>query len=206
MRYGIGPGVEERQYRYHLIIMSSDTDVETDVSADLVFDLLSSQRRRMVLYYLRQSGAEMTVKEISQAIAANENDIPVDELSRQQRKRVYVSLYQTHLPKLADAGVIDYDRENGVIRLTGRGEEIDQYLDPAERSEYPWAIHYLVLGALGLVLVSLSLLPESSPFQLVPFWVGLGLTVLLALSAVVHYWDYRRKARRPFVRGSDGDQ
>lgn len=203
MRYGIGPDVVARYSEYHLIIMSSDTDAEADVSADLVFDLLSSQRRRMVLYYLRQTGGEMTVKEISQEIAANENGISIDDLSRQQRKRVYVSLYQTHLPKLAEAGVIDYDRENGVIRLTGRGEEIDQYLDPAEPSEYPWAIHYLVLGAVGLVLVSLSLLPESSPLQLLPFWVGIGLTALLAISAVVQYWDHRRKAHRPFVRGSD---
>jgi len=87
--------------------MSTDSSASEELSQDLVFDILSNTRRRMVLYYLREYGAPASVQEIAERIAALENEIPPEELSRQQRKRVYVSLYQTHLPKLNEAGIIE---------------------------------------------------------------------------------------------------
>jgi hypothetical protein len=51
--------------------------------------------------------AEWTLSDLAEHIAANENDCTLHELDRAERKRVYVSLYQTHLDRLENAGVIE---------------------------------------------------------------------------------------------------
>ena len=171
------------------------SSAESEVSPDLVFELLSNQRRRMVLYYLRRAEGTMSVKELAREIAARENDVPVEELTSQQRKRVYVSLYQTHLPKLESTGMIDYDDE-GNVRLTDRATEMDSYLTPPVESTYPWQYHYLVLALVGAALVLLSLF-EAPVVSAIPVeWLAVGLTAAFVISTGVHYWQYRSQRDR----------
>jgi len=125
------------------------------LSRDRVFDILSSPRRRYVLYYLRDHGGPVELTDLAEELAAWENDTTVDELGPQARKRVYVSLYQTHVPKLEDAGLIDYDADSGELRLAEKNPNVDQYLG-SQRSNRPWYYYYLGLtavsvGVLGVV-------------------------------------------------------
>lgn len=73
-------------------------------------DLLRSQRRRDVIEYLTHNDTPTTVGELAQHVASLEYSKPPEELGAQERKRVYVSLYQSHLPALSDAGVVDFDK------------------------------------------------------------------------------------------------
>lgn len=102
------------------------------ISKDRVFDILSSARRRAILRYLMEHADrdEFSVQELTTEIAAWEHDVTVDQLSPDQRKRVYVSCYQTHLPKLADADIIEFDRDQGIIRPTPRAEVFRRYIEP----------------------------------------------------------------------------
>jgi DNA-binding transcriptional ArsR family regulator len=163
------------------------------MSQDLVFEILSNTRRRMLLFYLRKYEGSATVKELAERIAALENDVAVEDLERQQRKRVYVSLYQTHVPKLEKAGIVEYDDASGEVRLTNRAGEFDTYLTPATESEYPWRIHYLVLAALGgwLFVLSLAEVPIVSAIPTVG--LGVGLDVSFGVSAAVQYWRHRKR-------------
>lgn len=97
----------------------SDTN-QTTLGQDEAYELLSNARRRFVISYLRSQDGRVPLNELSQSLAAWENDIPVDELGDQQIKRIYVSLYQTHLPKLEEAGLIEYDRENSTLEIRRR--------------------------------------------------------------------------------------
>ncbi|MFC7139041.1 hypothetical protein ACFQMA_04210 [Halosimplex aquaticum] len=125
------------------------------LTQDVVFDILSSARRRYVLYLLRTEDAPVELTELAEDVAAWENDTTVDELTKQQRKRVYVSLYQTHVPKLEDAGLVNYDQDTGEVELTQAANDVDQYLNPGER-EVPWQYLYLPLAILGIALVALT--------------------------------------------------
>jgi len=102
-----------------------------------VYDLLSNARRRYVISYLRDRDEPVELTDLSRAVAAWENDTSVEELSDQQTKRVYVSLYQTHVPKLDDSGLVDYDQETGEIALTSSVNELDTYLPAEEKAETP---------------------------------------------------------------------
>lgn len=175
--------------------MRSDTDTSGSMSPDLVFEILSNTRRRMMLYYLSQNEGQATIQELAEQIAALENDVPVDELRRRQRKRVYVSLYQTHVPKLEDSGIVEYDDESGEVRLTERAGEFDSYLSSSTEPTYPWRIHYLVLAAVGGWLFVLSVLDVPVVGAIPTVWLGAALVVSFAVSAAVQFWRSRQRNR-----------
>lgn len=106
-----------------------------ELSGDVVFDILRNERRREVLEFLRDARTT-TLSELAEHVAARENDKPVRELTSSERKRVYVSLYQSHLGKMAEAGVIDYDRSRGSVELREEASQCFVYLDiePGERT------------------------------------------------------------------------
>ena len=97
---------------------------EPELSRDLVFDVLKNRRRRYALHYLRRADESVQLSELAEQVAAWENDIEVDAISAAERKRVYTALYQSHLPKLDDAGYIDWDREANAVRQGANYEEI----------------------------------------------------------------------------------
>jgi len=161
----------------------SDT---SELSQDIVFDLLSSPRRRFVLYYLRQEGEPVELRQLADEVAAWENDMRVEELTSQQRKRVYVSLYQTHVPKLDEAGIIEYDQDSGVVALAARADELGSYLGTDE-SEIPWQMYYLAVAVVGALLYTLVAF-DVSVFAGVPENVAfVAIIVAFVLSAVAHY-------------------
>lgn len=87
---------------------------------DEVFALLSSPRRRRVVRYLLLNDGEVSSGTLVDAIAALEAAPGSDSPETGDRKSVYVSLRQTHLPRLAEAGVVEYDPEEDTVRPTAR--------------------------------------------------------------------------------------
>lgn len=164
--------------------MSNNQDT---LSQDTVFDLLSSARRRYILYYLRQHGGEATINELASQIAVWENDVPEEELTSQDEKRVYVSLYQTHIPKLEERGIVEYDSDSSVVRLTDQVYQIDRYLTAEDVSEFPWQLYYLVVAVVGGLLFALSVLGVSVFAALDSALVGALVIGVFAVSAVVQY-------------------
>ncbi|UIO98922.1 hypothetical protein Hbl1158_10285 [Halobaculum sp. CBA1158] len=86
---------------------SGTTDGSTD-DHQALYDVLANTRRRHVIRALADD-PPCDLGELAEYIAAIENDKPAQQLRSQERKRVYVSLYQSHLQSLADADVIRND-------------------------------------------------------------------------------------------------
>jgi hypothetical protein len=156
------------------------------LSKDLVFYLLSSRRRRQVLCHLKEDDGT-TIVELAERIATMENDTDAESLTRQQRKRVYISLYQTHVPKLVEAGIVDHDEATGEVNLTGLARDLDVYFVADGESGYPWHVHYFGLAVLSaaLFLLDVAGLPV---FDALPMPIpGVLVLVAFALSALAHY-------------------
>jgi hypothetical protein len=104
-------------------------DPEEDrVHMDQIFGILSNQRRRYVLTYLTMTEGTVTLSDLAERIAAWECEKDIDGLNSQERKRVYVSLYQGHLPKMADAGAIAYDSDRGTVEPGEQFHHFTHYL------------------------------------------------------------------------------
>lgn len=168
--------------------MAKPDESET-ISQNRAFDILSNARRRFILSYLSKSDGPVELRELADEVARWETGS--DSLSRKERKRVYVSLYQTHIPRLNDAGVIDYDSESGLVQLVDRARDIDRYVrEPTENQK--WPIYHLVgalAGTLFYVLVVLDVIPFIS--DAVGGVLVLGILILMSLT---HLIATRRRA------------
>lgn len=122
-----------------------------ELPLDVVFDLLSAKRRRRVLYYLLDEAEATTLGELATHLAALENEKSVEAVNATERKRVYIALYQCHLPKLDDAGVIDYESDRGDVELTPLAGELLEFLprEPEAESASPLPRFVPVVGLVG---------------------------------------------------------
>ena len=125
---------------------------------DQVFEMVKNERRRLALDYLRRQSDETTLGELAEHIAAIENDKPVKAISSQERKRVYVGLYQCHLPKMDDLDVVEFNQDRGLIRLGPNAERLYPYIDPeADEGTEGWARVYLGVALLGGLTLLVSI-------------------------------------------------
>lgn len=134
---------------------------EGEVSLDVMFEILKNSRRRMVLEYLQEAEDEVKLSDLADVVTARENDTDVASITSTERKRVYVGLYQFHLPKMDDMGIIDFDQDRGDIQLAEKGRKL---LRAHERNSSPtrrWHCLYFGVGTVGLLAAGSALLVGS---------------------------------------------
>lgn len=161
------------------------------LSKDEIFSTLSNQRRRYVIHYLKHDPTQVRIRDLAEQIAAWENDITVGELTYKQRKRVYTSLHQTHLPKMDDCGIVEYDRDRGLISLAPGAADLEVYLEVVSEHELPWSDFYLGLSAAALLLVVVGwagILPVDVP----PLGYAAFIALAFGAAAGVHSYVTRR--------------
>lgn len=166
---------------------------ERCMSKDEVFEMLQNERRRRILRYLLDADDVMTIGELAERIAAVENDTTVAALNSTQRKRVYVALYQTHLPKMDDVGVIDYDRDRGRVRIADNADLLTFYLDERSDGGDDWYRRYLTLSVLGAALVVVGYALGGSGL-LGPALALLVVGLFLCVSIIHMYSHWRERA------------
>lgn len=102
-------------------------DIET------AFDLLSHEARRAVVAVLCGTDS-ISRRRLTERVAgrladpgAGLGDRPTD---RTDRYRIRIALHHNHLPRLADAGAIEYDDER--VLTTSEFEDLVSYVKPVE--------------------------------------------------------------------------
>lgn len=172
-------------------IMQEPSSEETSsdfrkLSVDDRFKLLKNSRRRKIIKYLSEHRDPTTRSELAEIIAADEIGIPVSDLGSDQRKRVYVSLYQTHLPTLKRDEVIRYDSSRGTVEPGPNMDELVRYLrGPSESRGMPQSTHYIALGLLGGLAYALIRANGEVILWLIDLW-ALGLVMAFILLSVGH--------------------
>lgn len=81
---------------------------------DRLFRLLSAKRRRYVIVYLREATAPLAVADLARRIAEREPE-QTPAAASNHREAVYRSLYHCHVPKLADARVVEHNRNRDTV-------------------------------------------------------------------------------------------
>jgi len=110
---------------------------EPPVGFDQVFDILKNQRRRDVLRVVGAVDGQVRLGELAEQIAAWENDKEIKQISSQERKRVYVGLYQCHLPKMDDVDVVSFNKPRGTIETGEHMAFVERFLPVEEHATEP---------------------------------------------------------------------
>ncbi|EMA70907.1 DUF7344 domain-containing protein [Halorubrum distributum] len=167
-------------------------DDEERPSRDEIFTALSNRRRRNVIKYLKRAGDDARVRDIAEQLAAWENDLEIPEVTYKQRKRVYTALHQSHLPKLAASGFIEYESDRGLVSLTDESRQLEVYLEIVSDNEILWSEYYV-----GLAVVC-GLLAAAAWVGTVPFGSVSGyayallFALLFGVSGLIHRTITRR--------------
>lgn len=164
----------------------SDRSGDGTLSLEESFELLKNQRRRSVVWYLEHGDGHTTLGELAEQLAAWEAGKPVGDVTADERERLYVSLYQYHLPKLADAGVLEFDPDRGTVRRTAETRRLVRYLEflggqPGDDTD---SRHVLHLGAALLGSLVLALQAYVFPSILLTGFLVLTLAVGVAASSL----------------------
>lgn len=100
------------------VIGSGPLVKETDLSIDERFSLLADPHRRAVLERLDRTADGVEVETLATRVAAELSDATPDTVDEDHRRRVLLALHHSHLPKLADHGLLEYDLDAGVVTAT----------------------------------------------------------------------------------------
>lgn len=151
-----------------------------------IHHVLSNERRRLVLESLREERNPITSRDLAEKIAEFESgETPAP---RNIRQSAYVSLHQTHLPKLDDLGIVEYDTQAKEVEISNGINDVEKYLR-GHSSDKRWNIFYVMLGLGGLVTVlgSIFSLPGIS---IIPsfYWASLFLLGIVILSIYQLGW------------------
>ncbi|ELZ36470.1 DUF7344 domain-containing protein [Halorubrum tebenquichense] len=160
---------------------SPDANDPAPDRSEALIELLANARRRYLWQHLRREDSEIPLQEASRAVAARELDKPPSAVTYDERKSVYTSLLQFHCPKMADAGLIEFDRRAARVSPCEGSNPVVE-LEPDRRR-----VGATVLGAVGLsTLVTVGAwrlgLPVFGALTLEALAVSLGIAVAVACS------------------------
>jgi len=175
---------------------------QQSLTRDTILEVLSNQRRRFAIQYLKHQQSRHTqesdavpIGELADQIASWENNKPIDQLTAQERKRVQNALRQFHLPKMADYGFINFNSQRGRVTLTETAAKTDFYVDVLPERGIPWGAYYL--GLTGICLFCLAgIVGSLYPFSLFSplAWSGFFVTVF-GVSSLGHFYDNHYRMR-----------
>lgn len=157
-----------------------------DITKDEVFEVMSSSRRRLILHHLHRRGGRTELRELARDTAMAETEGEVDD---EVVKRFYISLYQTHVPKLEEVGLVRYDGETKEVILTDGVEEVANVLNASESSERRWPLYYGALAVLGGA-IAVAQLAGVAPAE-----ASLVVALAFLLLAGVQYYETELKRR-----------
>ena len=106
-------------------------------SFDTLFDLLAERRRRYALYVLVGTDdglaeVETLADQVAMWEARSDDATVTDSL----RASIATELREKHLPRLADADVVEYDARSDVVRYW-RQPTLEEYLEHTHFKEFP---------------------------------------------------------------------
>jgi len=113
-----------------------DGEVPPRLAEDRFYQALASHYRRRALYYLLEEN-DSNVEELATVLSdweASETEMiqtPAD------RREILLLLSHSHLPKLADTGLIDYDSQSGFVQLASLHPQVVDLIDHSVRVEQP---------------------------------------------------------------------
>jgi predicted transcriptional regulator len=99
------------------------------------FVLLADRRRRLSLRILRETTTPISLTELARRVDEREDEDP----SHGDARRVQLALHHNHLPRLAAADVVGYDRDAGTVRPGVNFDDVVRALERVTDRDLPWS-------------------------------------------------------------------
>lgn len=87
-----------------------------DSQQDLLFDCLAHHHRRVIIDILQNANSPKSTTELARDVVEEIRETSLKEVSSFEHMRN--SLYHVHLPRLKEAGLVEYDEKRGTVAPT----------------------------------------------------------------------------------------
>lgn len=118
----------------------------------------------LLIEYLQSREGKAELRDAVEFIAEREGNT-----NRKHRKSVYVSLIQTHIPRMEREGIISY--HSGVITLVKVPENVTVYMEMVKKNDISWSGFYigmsLIFAVAALVIDNMPLLGAALVYLIV---------------------------------------
>ncbi|GAB6102893.1 hypothetical protein JCM16138_21160 [Thermococcus atlanticus] len=136
--------------------------------------ILGNDRRILVIEYLQKREGKADLRDVVEYIAEKEGNT-----ERKHRKSIYVSLMQTHIPKMEREGVISY--EHGMIKLIKVPLDVNLYMEVVSKNDISWSTFYI---GTSLIFIATGIFLNDPPLMIA--------AMIYALIALIHHQKVRR--------------
>ena len=104
--------------------MTSEVGVTSD-DVDKILAALSHHQRRETLNILRNAGRSLALADLSIELTLELEDFDSKAEAKKRAERLQIELYHSHVPRLEEAGLIDYNVDRNVVALTDTATDGD---------------------------------------------------------------------------------
>lgn len=103
--------------------------MEHDRHQDTAFDLLRHTHRRLLLACLAEHADPITLPDAAEEVTRSAHEARIENVDAETVRRIYLTLYHRHVPKLVDADVVRYSQEGDLIGLTDPGADLVERME-----------------------------------------------------------------------------
>lgn len=116
----------------------------TQLSQIEIFEILQNERRRYMLQILRKRGSQ-DINSLTEEI------IRFEGRDESDRKSVFNSILNNHIPMMMNLNVISYEKENETVKLLPLAKEFNTYIETTKKGDIPWSKFFFGLSTILLV-------------------------------------------------------
>ena len=112
-------------------VSTDEAEVKTDLDLGAVLRVLDHPRRRYLVTTLVNGRSEAPLRTLATEIAAREHDKTVTAVTGRERDLVHTSLHHSHVPRLADAGIVTYETDDESVVRAANADRVRAVLHSA---------------------------------------------------------------------------
>lgn len=113
-----------------------EEEIPPQLAEDQFYRALASRHRRRVLAYLLEEN-DSDIEELATVLSGWEATTGGTMQTPADRRKFRLGLFHNHLPRLADAGLIDYEAQTGSVQLDSLHPRVADIIRQSVRTEQP---------------------------------------------------------------------
>lgn len=102
--------------------------VQSSLQFESLIDLCRNQHRRIVIAKLANEKRSLAMSDLTKAIITCTHHMPATEVSEKDTREIRLSLHHSHIPKLADYSLIEYDPDRQQVKPRSQFNHVEPHL------------------------------------------------------------------------------
>lgn len=110
-------------------IGDSPEESPDEVPLESMYSVLSRSHRRAIVESLTGQDTPLALADAAEEVVRRVHEKPSTEIPDAEIEEESILLYHLHIPKLAETGTVDWDKDRNTVCLTEEGERLASVIE-----------------------------------------------------------------------------